>query len=276
MKLFEPGKIGTLNIKNRIVMASMGNIGLVELDGRFSPRGVEYFIARAKGGVGLITTGCVLVDNIAEKKVEDYWSMMPRIDHDRFISRMSELADAIHDYGARLSLSLTGGYGRVISRKIFSAAAQPVGPSRLPWLWDNSITTRELTIPEIEIIVRGFELAAERAKRAGVDAIEIHGHEGYLIDQFMTALWNKRTDKYGGDLEGRLRFAVEIIGAIKRGAGNDFPVIFRYGGKHHIQGGRDVEESQEIAKRLEKAGADALHIDAGCYEADVPDSFLWK
>ena len=267
MKLFEPGKIGALTIKNRTIMASMGNVGLVELDGRFSPRGLEYFIARARGGIGLITTGCVLVDNTAEKKVEDYWSMMPRIDHDRFISRMSELADAIHDYGAKLSLSLTGGYGRVISRKIFSAAIQPVGPSPLPWLWDNSIVTRELTIPEIETIVKGFELAAERVKRAGVDAIEIHGHEGYLIDQFMTALWNKRTDDYGGDLDGRLRFPVEIIEAIKRGAGSDFPVIFRYGGKHYIPGGREIEESQEIAKQLEIAGADALHIDAGCYEA---------
>jgi len=267
MKLFEPAKIGNLSIKNRIVMAPMGNQGLVELDGRFSPRGIEYFAVRARGGVGLITTGCVLIDNEVEPKVADHWSLMPRIDSVRFICRISELADAVHDYGAKLSLSLTGGYGRVISRNIFPQAKQPVGPSPLPWLWDESVITKELTTTEVEEIVKAFELAAERAKLSGVDAIEIHGHEGYLIDQFMTSLWNKRTDKYGGDLEGRLRFPIEIIGAIKRGAGSDFPVIFRYGAKHYLPGGREVEESQEIAKRLEKAGADALHVDAGAYES---------
>ena len=265
MKLFEPGKIGNLSIKNRIVMAPMGNQGLVELDGRFSQRGIDYFVTRAKGGVGLITTGCIIVDNEVEPKFED-WSLMPRIDSVRFISRMSELADAVHAHGAKLSLSLTGGYGRVISKNIFPCAKQPVAPSPLPWLWDESVTTRELTIAEVEAIVKAFELAAERVKAAGVDAVEIHGHEGYLIDQFMTALWNKRTDKYGGDLDGRLRFPIEIIDAIKRGAGQDFPVIFRFGAKHYLPGGRDVEESQEIARRLEQVGADALHVDAGAYE----------
>lgn len=266
MKLFEPGKIGTLSIKNRIVMAPMGTIGLVEMDGRFAQRGIEYFATRARGGVGLITTGCILVDNEVEPKVEDYWSFMPRIDSVRFVTGLSELADAIHDYGARLSVSLTGGYGRVISRKVFPLARQPVAPSPGPWLWDNSVTTRELTTAEVEKIVKAFELAAERVRAAGIDAVEIHGHEGYLIDQFMTALWNKRTDKYGGDLDGRLRFPIEIIEAIKRGAGRDFPVIFRYGAKHYLPGGRDIAESQEIAKRLEQVGADALHIDAGVYE----------
>ncbi len=266
MKLFEPGKIGTLSIKNRIVMAPMGTIGLVEMDGRFAQRGIEYFATRARGGAGLITTGCILVDNEVEPKVEDYWSFMPRIDSVRFVTGLSELADAIHDYGAKLSVSLTGGYGRVISRKVFPLARQPVAPSPGPWLWDNSVTTRELTTAEVEKIVKAFELAAERARTAGIDAVEIHGHEGYLIDQFMTALWNKRTDKYGGDLDGRFRFPIEIIEAVKRGAGRDFPVIFRYGAKHYLPGGRDIAESQEIAKRLEQVGADALHIDAGVYE----------
>ena len=267
MRLFEPGKIGTLVIKNRIVMASMATIGLTELDGRYSPRSIEYFATRARGGTGLITTGCVIVDNEAEPKVENYWSFMPRIDSDRFIIRLNELANAVHDYGAKLSVSLTGGYGRVISKKVFGLAKEPLAPSPVPWLWDSSVTTRELTTAEIETIVKGFESAAERVRMADVDAVEIHGHEGYLIDQFMTALWNKRTDKYGGNLEGRLRFPIEIIEAVKRGAGRDFPVIFRYGATQNIPGGRDVEESQEIARRLEEVGVDALHIDAGCYDA---------
>lgn len=266
MKLFEPGKIGSLSIKNRIVMAPMGTIGLVELDGNYSQRGIEYFATRARGGVGLITTGCILVDNEVEPKVDDYWGFYPRLDSWRFVIRFSELADAVHDYGAKLSVSLTPGYGRVISTKLFPLAKQPVGPSPLPWLWDKSVTTRELTTAEVEKIVKAFESAAERARAAGIDAVEIHGHEGYLLDQFMTGLWNKRTDKYGGDLEGRLRFPIEIIEAIKRGAGRDFPVVFRYSAKHYVPGGRDIEESQEIAKLLEQAGADAFHVDAGAYE----------
>jgi len=126
--------------------------------------------------------------------------------------------------------------------------------------------TRELTIEEIERLVQAFGIAAEIARNAGIDAVELHAHAGHLLDQFQTALWNKRKDKYGGNLEGRLRFAMEIIGAIKKAAGNDFPVIYRFGLTHYYEGGRDVEEGLEITRRLEAAGIDAFHIDAGCHE----------
>lgn len=114
--------------------------------------------------------------------------------------------------------------------------------------------------------MRDFEFSARIVKTADIDAVEIHGHQGYLLDEFMTSLWNKRTDKYGGDLEGRLTLAYEIIEAVRRGAGADFPIIFRYPITHYLEGARDIEEGLEIARRLEAAGVAALSINGGCYE----------
>ena len=139
-------------------------------------------------------------------------------------------------------------------------------------------------IDEIEKIVRAFGDAADILVASGVDGIELHGHEGYLLDQFTTAIWNQRTDKYGGDLKKRLTFPLEVLREIKNRAGADFPVQYRFGLKHYIKGlrsgalpgetyneaGRDIEEGIEMAKLLEEAGFDALHVDAGCY-----DSWYW-
>jgi 2-enoate reductase len=258
--LFEPGKIGRIEIKNRIVMAPMLIWGLVEPDGAISERGIDYYAERAKGGAGLITTGAALTKpDLEYRRVRG----MFRADSPEVVPRLRALVDAVHRFDAKLSIQLTPGAGRVIFPMI---ARQPVGPSVLPNVWDLSITTRELTTDEVEALVRSFETAARVVKEAGADAIELHGHEGYLMDQFMTSLWNKRQDKYGGDLDGRLRFPLEIVRAIKDQAGADFPVIFRYAATHHIEGGREIEESLEIARRLELAGVDALHVDAGCYD----------
>jgi 2-enoate reductase len=123
-----------------------------------------------------------------------------------------------------------------------------------------------LTIEEIEELVRDFEFSAKIICMADIDCIEIHGHQGYLLDEFLTALWNKRTDKYGGDLNGRLRLALELVEAVKRGAGQDYPVLYKYPLTHYLEGGRGIGEGLEIAKRLEAAGVAALTITGGCYE----------
>ena len=261
MKLFEPGKIGKLSIKNRILMCPMGVGGLEEPQGGLSQRGIDYYVARAKGGTGLIITGLTRVSREIEPPLEDKLI----IDSKTCVTWLNELAEAVHDYGAKVAIQLTAGLGRVATLDLLKIAGA-VAPSALPAFEDPTIMTRELSTEEIERLVHAFEFSAEILRLAGIDAVELHGHEGYLFDQFMTALWNKRTDKYGGDLEGRLRFPVEVIEAIKRGAGADFPVIFRFGLKHYIDGGREVEEGLEIARRLEAAGADAFEVDAGCYE----------
>jgi len=261
VKLFEPGKIGKLSIKNRILMCPMGVGGLEEPQGGLSQRGIDYYVARAKGGTGLIITGLTRVSREIEPPLEDKLI----IDSKTCVTWLNELAEAVHDYGAKVAIQLTAGLGRVATLDLLKIAGA-VAPSALPAFEDPTIMTRELSTEEIERLVHAFEFSAEILRLAGIDAVELHGHEGYLFDQFITALWNKRTDKYGGDLEGRLRFPVEVIEAIKRGAGADFPVIFRFGLKHYIDGGREVEEGLEIARRLEAAGADAFEVDAGCYE----------
>ncbi|MFC1990812.1 FAD-dependent oxidoreductase [Chloroflexota bacterium] len=265
MKLFEPGKIGRLSTKNRIVMAPMGIGGLAEPDGRLSQRAIDYYAARAKGGTGLI----ISCSSRVSRKIEQL-PIMPfvrnvTIDSRIYTSRLSEWADAVHDYGAKVAMQLSPGVGRIAAGEYLEGSG-PVAPSPLPCFFDPSVMARELTTQEVEQAVRAFELAAKIVSTAGIDAIEIHGHGGYLIDEFTTSLWNKRTDKYGGDLEGRLRLVLEIIEAIRRGAGADFPIIYRYGPTHYLEGGREIEEGLEIARRLEAAGVAALDIDAGCYE----------
>ena len=268
-KLFEPGRIGKLAIKNRLVMAPMGIIGLTEPDGRISQRGIDYYVERAKGGVGLIISGICLPTFEIELGPVKEMGLSPVLSADspEVIPRLSELAGAMHDCGAKIAVQLSAGFGRVLPpRAMADVGMQTVAPSAVPNVWDPKTITRELTIEEVEKLVRSFGPAAEIIAAAGIDAIELHGHEGYLMDQFKTSLWNKRKDRYGGDLDGRLRFPLEIIENIKEKAGKDFPVIYRYAIKHYIEGGRDVEESLEIARRLEKAGVDALHVDAGCYD----------
>jgi len=263
MKLFEEGKIGNMEVKNRIVMAAIGSRGLCELDGRWSQRGIDYYVARARGGTGLITTG-VMPFSIGESHLADgIWSFRPRVDNVVYVARLNELANAVHQYGTKIAAQLTAGFGRVAH---ITVTSKPAASSELPCFWDPSVTTRALTLKEITDLIKAFGNAARILKMAEFDAIELHGHEGYLLDQFQTALWNKRTDKYGGDLDGRLKFAMEIIEEIRNAVGSDLAIIYRYGATHYLPGGREFEESKEIARRLEVAGIDALHVDAGCYD----------
>ncbi|TAK72241.1 MAG: FAD-dependent oxidoreductase [Betaproteobacteria bacterium] len=264
MKLFEPGQIGAMQVKNRIVMAAIGPLGLCELDGSVGSRMIDYYAARARGGVGLITIGGGIHIHVDKTHLADgMWSLFLRTDNVVYISRLSELTDAVHHHGGKVCAQLTVGLGRV-SRVTFGGL--PVGPSAVPYFWDPSITCRELTVEEITTMVKASGKVAKILRMAGFDAIEIHGHAGYLLDQFTTALWNKRTDKYGGDLEGRLRFSMEINSEIRNAVGNDLALIYRLGAKHYLEGGRETEESQEMARRLEAGGVDALHVDAGCHE----------
>ncbi|GMA35018.1 hypothetical protein GCM10025876_12220 [Demequina litorisediminis] len=131
---------------------------------------------------------------------------------------------------------------------------------------DPSVICRPLERDEIVVIVQRFKEAAARCAEAGIDAIDIHGHTGYLIDQFLSPLWNRRTDEYGGSVENRCRFATEIIAAVKEGAPG-LPVSFRLSVDHRFEGGRTPAESLEIAKVLEAAGLDMLMVDEGSYEA---------
>lgn len=261
MKLFERAKIGTMELRNRIAMAPMGTRGLKDVDGGYSRRLIDFYTARARGGTGMIMTGAAVVNSRLEGGIAH---LLPQLTGPQYLDRLCELADAMHHYGSKLVVQLTAGLGRV--NFVQDNPIQPISASVLPCFFDPSGMTRALTVDEIAEIVQSFAGAASMARMAGADGIAIQGYGGYLIDQFQSALWNKRTDAYGGDLNGRMRFSMELIAATRQAVGNDFPIIYKFTPDHYIPGGRTLDEGLEIARRLEQAGVDALHVDGGCYE----------
>jgi 2-enoate reductase len=267
MKLFQPGRIGSLTVKNRIVMAPMFCMGMTSPSQElgYSQRGIDYYVTRARGGTGLIVTGVTCPN----EKIEKSWGY-PLIDSSRATLWLSELAEAVHDYGAKIFVQYSAGFGRQGPPNPSLPHGGLVAPSPIPSFFDPSITCRELSIEEIEEFVSDFGCGAGIIASSGIDGIEIHAHQGYLLDEFITARHNKRTDKYGGSLDGRLRIITELFEAVKRSTCPDYPVTFRYGLTHHseLEGSRTVEEGLEIARKLEAAGFDGLHIDAGFYETN--------
>ena len=280
MKLFERGKIGTLTIKNRIVMDAINiQLGSPSDEAALGQRAIDFYVARAKGGVGLIKTTFMRTNRKLEPGIGG-----PVVNSTRSGTWLNEIAQALHDYGAKVCVQLTIGVGRIpvpnpdlphgglVAPSPLPSFRGPagevprIGPGKYPAQGERHVITRELTIEEIEELVRDYEFSAKIIALADMDAIEIHAHQGYLLDEFMTALWNKRTDKYGGDLEGRMRLPLELVAAVRRAAGPDFPILYKYPLTHYLEGGREIEEGLEIARMLEAAGVNALTINAGCYE----------
>lgn len=281
--LFTPFSIRNTQIKNRYFMAAMGTVTHNDEDGAYEPDAVDYFVRRAAGGVGLIITGANWVDNNIEVHSAGSFPC-PTICPGKYIKTAREITDRVHAFDSKIFVQLTAGLGRsampamIHDRKF-------VAPSTVSNRWNPRIECRELTTEEVERIVEQFGVSAVIAKKCGYDGVEVHAvHEGYLLDCFSMSLFNHRTDKYGGDLRGRLRFATEIVRKIKKYCGEDFPVILRFSLKSYIkdirQGavpgeeftelGRDTEEGLEAAKILVEAGYDALDVDAGTY-----DSWYW-
>jgi len=275
--LFQPIQIGSLEIKNRIAMAPMGILGLLNPDGSPGPRAIDYYVERAKGGVGLIITGIFRVND----EIELFHPGIPIVTRSG-IAAFGELAEVLHSLGAKIFVQLTAGLGRVAPpHRLIS---DPISASSIPNYWMPKKICRALSTEEVEKLANSFGDAAGLLAEAGIDGVELHGHEGYLFDQFATAIWNKRTDRYGGDLKARLRFILDVLHSIKEKARADFPVQYRFGLKHYIkdlhagalpgekyrEAGRDIEEGLEMAEILAAAGFDSLHVDAGCY-----DSWYW-
>lgn len=276
-KLFEPVMIGEVEIKNRVAMAPMGVLGLLNPDGSLGPRAIDYYIERARGGVGLIISAVFKVENEVESLIGPVAIVSPSS-----LPSFAEVSEALHALGAKFFVQLTAGFGRVTHPR--RVRERPVSASPIPSYWKPDLTCQELGTQEVEQLVRSFGKAAEILVAAGVDGVELHGHEGYLFDQFTTTAWNRRRDKYGGDLKNRLRLPIEVLQEIKKRAGKGFPVQYRFGLKHYmkdlnsgalpgekfVEAGRDIPEGLRMARMLEEAGFDGLHVDAGCY-----DSWYW-
>lgn len=258
--LLSPARIGALEVRNRVVMAPM-MVGFAELDGRFSRRHVDYFAARAAGGAGLVITGSAIV----ESAIQEVPPGLPiaRCDSDAHLPSLGALARAVHRHGAKIGLQVSPGQGR---QSHFALAGKPpAAPSVVPAALNPEVLCRELRLDEIRTLVRACGEGAMRGVLAGFDMIDVHAHTGYLIDQFMTPLWNRRRDEYGGGFEGRMRFPLEIVRAIRERVGARVPIGFRLTAEHGLEGGRTLDEAREIARRLAAAGVDLFTVDAGCY-----------
>ena len=251
--LFSPIKIGEMELKNRIILAPMVT-RLGGKDGFIHQTEKDYFVRRATGGAALITVGDVIVapNCQAGPFFNGIWD-------DKFIPKLDGFADAIHIAGSKLSIQLCHG-----GSQCFQAitGVEPVAPSDIvsPWTGEK---TRALACQEIEKIVDQFADAAVRARSAGVDVIEIQGSQGFLLHNFMTPLFNKREDEYGGNLAGRMKFPLQVIKRIKEKAGPDYPLIFRMVVSDMTEGGIEVKDAILSTEMLTEAGADAIHLTAG-------------
>jgi len=262
--LFTEGRIGRLRIKNRVVMASMDTCLSSDTEG-ITSKLIDHYAARAKGGVGLIIVeGCAVVD----AHLGGLWRII-RLDNDKYIAGHYELVEAVHLNGAKIMLQLHHP-GRLATLEA-TEKRQPVAPSPIMVETPEFITVgmtipRELTVPEIKELAEYYALAALRAKIVAYDGVEVHGGHGYLLHQFLSPRTNKRADNYGGSLENRMRFPLEVIKRIKEKCGNDFPILFRLSAEETCEGGYKIEDSKLMAQYLEKAGVDALDITTGGIE----------
>ena len=253
--LFEPGLIGKMRLKNRLIMAPIST-NLAGEDGTVSDELIFHYAERARGGVGLIT-----VENVCiAYPLARHGAAQPRIDDDAFIPGLRRLADAIHQGGAKAAVELTHPGMNADLRYI--EGETPVAPSTVPRPLDG-LVPRALTRQQVEEAIGQYVGAARRAHEAGFDAVELQACHGLLINQFLSPLTNRRQDKYGGSRENRVGFLIEIVEGIRRRVGLDFPVMVRLVAEDLVEGGVTPEEGCWFAHRLEEAGADAIHPDFG-------------
>ena len=285
--LFTPWKIGSCEIKNRIVLTSMGG---TDLFGWMEKN--RFIMEVAKNNVGLVLPGCQPVWN----PMFGQWLHKNR----KMYKDLAAWMPAFHSTGAKLFVQLTAGFGRsfpvspmmemlyntpvirTLSKPVMNLDKITAAPSPRPNRWSDRLPSREITRKEILDIVTSFAESSYLLKEAGVDGVEVHAvHEGYLLDQFTLPYLNDRSDEYGGSFENRYRFAVEIVKAIKAKCGDDFPVSLRYSvrsmtkglrqgalpGEDFKEAGRDMAESEKAAKYLQDAGYDMLNCDNGTYDA---------
>ena len=292
--LFTPWKIGNCEIKNRFVLISMGGtdlFGWMEKN-HFDKDGAHFILEVAKNGAGLVMPGCQPVYN----PMFGQWLHKNK----KMFADLKKWMPEFHKTGAKLFVQLTAGFGRsftisqmmetlytnkflrVVSKPFMNLDKITATASPSPNRWSDKVPSREMTVEEIHQLIDAFAQSAKLLKDAGVDGVEVHAvHEGYLLDQFTLLYVNKRTDEYGGSFENRYRFAVEIVQAIKKACGKDFPVSLRYSvisktkgfrqgalpGEDYVEVGRDMAESERAAKYLQDAGYDCLNCDNGTYDA---------
>ena len=262
-KLFQEGAIGTMKVKNRLVMPPMVR-NYADRDGLATDRYVAHIKRVAEGGVGMMILEASFISPEGRGFVNELG-----IHDDKVLPGLKRLVAMAHAHGAVIGPQLYHA-GRQTSQK--NSGFQSVAPSAIKEPLTGEMP-KELSVQEIQKLVRQFAEAAFRAKSAGCDFVEVHGAHGYLITQFLSPFSNQRTDEYGGSEEKRLKFALDVIAAIRKSVGRDYPVIIRLSADELVPGGLSLEETAVIAKHLEEAGVDAIHVSVGNY-ASYPQGMM--
>lgn len=257
--LFEKIAIGSVELKNRIFMPAM-HLNMAS-DFQVTDQLTEFYRERAQGGVGLISVGYATVDELSGTPLNI------GAHADEHLPGLTALARAIHEGGAKATVQLNHA-GRYNS-SFFLGGKKPVAPSPIASRLTRE-TPEELSEAGIRQTISRFGDAAVRVKKAGFDLVEVLAGTGYLISEFLSPLTNNREDEYGGSLENRMRFGLEIIAEIRSKVGEDFPILVRLNGNDFMEGGTGPEELLEFAVALDEAGVDALCVNVGWHEAQVP------
>ena len=263
--LFEAFDLGRLHIKNRYAVCPMGT--LHGEDGGVDAAQKAYIVERAKGGFGIVYPSAHTVT----LKYEQPMFSGNYLCTESHQAALKDLVDEVHKYGALFALQLTPGYGRVNAGLPFEYNGLPVtthvSASDNTVFYYPNFKCKVLTVEEIHELVEDMGRAAAMAKAAGVDILEIHAYGGYLIDQFMSKIWNRRTDEYGGSFENRMRFFFQCFDAVRNAVGPEFPMSVKFTPQHGIPGGRTFEdEGIKIAELLDNMDIEYIHLDDGCYE----------
>jgi 2,4-dienoyl-CoA reductase-like NADH-dependent reductase (Old Yellow Enzyme family) len=251
--LFEETTINGMTIRNRMIRSATWE-GMCEKDGRPTERLINCYRDLAKGGIGLIITGYAFVRLDGKNNPGQMG-----IHTDEFADDYKKMTNAVHEAGGKIAVQLVHGGGQ---SKAENAGRQPFAPSSVK-VDQFPEMPAELTGDEISKIIIAFGEAARRAKSWGFDAIQLHGAHGFLINEFLSPLTNRRTDEYGGSLENRSRFPLEVFQKVRETVGDDYPVFIKLNASDHVDGGLEIDDSIYTAKKLAKAGISAIEVSAG-------------
>lgn len=256
-------KTDKITLKNRLIMPPMATAKSEE-DGRINKALLDYYDEKSKGGyISLI----IIEHSFITKQGKAHTNQLS-IGDDSLVDSLKKLSEIIHKNGSKAVMQINHA-GSATGEAI--TGMKIVGPSAIENPSKNTgEIPEELSVDDIEVLVKEFKDAAIRVKNAGFDGVEIHSAHGYLLSQFLSPITNKRTDEYGGDIRGRIKIHLEIIKAVREAVGEDFPVLLRLGAADYMDGGLTIEESVAASEEFEKAGVDIIDISGGLCRYTIP------
>ena len=261
IQMLEPLQAGTLNLKNRLVMPPMATVKAGS-DGKVSDSLLDYYQEKSRGGY----LGLIIIEHSYIQASGKAHENQLAADDDEVIPGLRRLAEVIHGNGVKTVMQISHA-GSAASREVIGGT--PVGPSAVANPRRGDLP-RELTVMEINQLIDDFQTAARRVQSAGFDGVEIHSAHGYLLNQFLSPLTNQRHDEYGGDIFSRIRLHLQVIDAVRRAVGPDFPILLRLGAADYLPGGTTIEDSRIAAREFARAGVQIIDVSGGFCGYVVP------